>query len=633
MTRGRLSIALVVLAFISMRAVGNGAGSTGADAARRPQPWRVRADRRDVFAGTPIDVDFQGSDLRTTLRLLADTGGINLVLDPSVPTNARVDIKLTQVPWDQVLDVLLKANLLTCIADGNVIRVLTRDSRTKELDEETKQRRASEQLPDLEKLQVRLNYASAAAIKELLKQGRIISERGTVDIDLRTNTLIVKDVARNLQDVRDLVRALDLPEPQVEIEAQIIETDHDSARALGIQWGFNGRATPELGNTTGLGFPNSGTISGRTGAQQGAGAASNKGSDPRASALEASSTAVNLPATGATSAVGLTLGAINGAFSLDVALSALEHKGRLKILSTPKVTTQNNKEAEVTTGFQVPFQTVSNNTVVIQFRDAALKLAVTPQVTAAGTVIMKIGAVERFPRLQPRGERQSVDQYAAGDHRSPGRRRRDDGDRRDRAEQRTDQERLDAWRVERAAAGLAVPAERDFLGEPGTSDLHHAAHSSGRAMSRTQVPVTSARQGHAAYSRIAIRLSGAPRWLRCSPSRAARARNSKGTSPAYAVLDQLSAAAGAKPTEFNGYLASDVLTFVKKNINNQQVCVPTVFEDAGRATFHLGDEGPRQRRHADDPFADQYHHFTRYHVTYIRADGRNTEGVDVPVWV
>ncbi len=350
-----------------------------------------------LFAGAPVDVDFQGSDLRTTLRLLADTGGINLVLDPSVPTNARVDIKLTQVPWDQVLDVLLKANLLTCIADGNVIRVLTRDARTKELDEETRQRRASEQLPDLEKLQVRLNYASAAAIKELLKQGRIISERGTVDIDLRTNTLIVKDVARNLQDVRDLVRALDLPEPQVEIEAQIIETDHDSARALGIQWGFNGRATPELGNTTGLGFPNSGTLSGRTGAQQGAGAASNKGSDPRASALEASSTAVNLPATGATSAVGLTLGAINGAFSLDVALTALEHKGRLKILSTPKVTTQNNKEAEVTTGFQVPFQTVSNNTVVIQFRDAALKLAVTPQVTAAGTVIMKIGLSNDFP--------------------------------------------------------------------------------------------------------------------------------------------------------------------------------------------------------------------------------------------
>jgi type IV pilus assembly protein PilQ len=263
------------------------------------------------------------------------------------------------------------------------------------VDEEARQRRATEQLPDLEKLHVRLNYASAAAMKDLVKQGRIISDRGTVDVDQRTNTLIVKDAARNLEDVRDLARVLDVPEPQVEIEARIIETDHDSARALGIQWGFNGRATPELGNTTGIGFPNSGTIGGRTGSQQGA--AAGAGADPRAGALERNGTAVNLPATGATSAVGLTLGAVNGAFSLDVALSALEHKGRLKILSTPRVTTQNNKEAEVTTGFQVPFQTVSNNTVIIQFRDAALKLAVTPQVTAAGTVIMKIELSNDFP--------------------------------------------------------------------------------------------------------------------------------------------------------------------------------------------------------------------------------------------
>jgi type IV pilus assembly protein PilQ len=353
------------------------------------------AGQTRLYSGTPIDVDFQGSDLRTTLRLLADTGNINLVLDPSVPASARVDIKLTQVPWDQVLDVVLRGNQLTCIADGTVVRVLTRDARAKELEEETRTRRASEQVPDLEKMQVRLNYASAAALRDLMRQGRIISERGTVDVDQRTNTLIVKDTARNLQDVRDLVRTLDLPEPQVEIEAQIIETDHDSARALGIQWGFNGRATPELGNTTGLAFPNTITAGGRTGATQGATVGA--GGDPRATGLERAGTAVNLGATGATSAAGMTLGAINGAFGIDVALSALEHKGRLKILSTPKVTTQNNKEAEVATGFQVPFQTISNNTVVIQFRDAALKLTVLPQVTAADTVIMKIGLSNDFP--------------------------------------------------------------------------------------------------------------------------------------------------------------------------------------------------------------------------------------------
>ena len=396
MTTRRLPIAmpvLLVLVVLGGAIAVLGANQTPAPLAPRSaaSPCSTTGATR-AYSGAPIDVDFQGSDLRTTLRLLADTGGINLVLDPSLPDNGKVDVKLTQVPWDQVLDVVLRASQLTCVPEGSVLRVLTRAARTRELDEDAKQRRATEQLPDLERLQVRLSYASAAAIKELLKTGRIISERGTADIDQRTNTLIVKDVPKNLEEVRELVRGLDMPEPQVEIEAQIIETDHDSARALGIQWGLNGRASQELGNTTGLGFPNSATLGGRTGETQGA-----SGSDPRATPLERAGSAVNLPATAASSAIGLTLGAINGAFNLDVALSALQHKGRLKILSKPKVTTQNNREAEVATGFQVPFQTVSNNTVVIQFRDAALKLTVLPQITASGTVIMRINLTNDFP--------------------------------------------------------------------------------------------------------------------------------------------------------------------------------------------------------------------------------------------
>jgi type IV pilus assembly protein PilQ len=388
-----LPVAAAVLALVALQDV---PAATQAPAQVAPTAPRAAAStcggNNTVYMGAPIDVDFQGSDLRTTLRLLADTGGINVVLDPSIPENGKVDVKLTQVPWDQVLDVVMRASQLTCVPEGSVLRVLTRASRTRELDEEARQRRATEQLPDLERLQTRLSYASAAAMRELIKAGRIISERGTVDIDERTNTLIVKDVPKNLQDIRELIAGLDLPEPQVEIEAQIIETDHDSARALGIQWGLNGRASQELGNTTGLGFPNSVTLGGRTTNTQGA-----SGSDPRATPLERAATAVDLGANAPNSALGLTLGAINGAFNLDVAISALQRKGQLKILSKPKVTTQNNKQAEVATGFQVPFQTVSNNTVVIQFRDAALKLSVLPQITASGTVIMRIVLTNDFP--------------------------------------------------------------------------------------------------------------------------------------------------------------------------------------------------------------------------------------------
>jgi type IV pilus assembly protein PilQ len=348
-----------------------------------------------VYSGTPIDVDFQGSDLRTTLRLLADTGGINLVLDPSVPPTATVDVKLVQVPWDQVLDVVLRAHQLTCLAEGAVVRVLSREARTRELAQEAEQRRATEEIPELEIFQKRLNYADAVEMSQLLARARVLSDRGSVDVDRRTNMLILKDVPRNIERIVGLLDRLDTPEPQVEIEAQIIETDHDSARALGVQWGVNARATQELGNTTGLGFPNSLTAGGRTGTQQGAAVGS--GADPRASALERAGTAVDLAASAPTSAAGITLGAINGAFNLDVALSALEHQGRLRILSKPKVTTRNNQLAEIATGFQVPFQTVSNNTVVIQFRDAALKLSVLPKVTASGMVIMTINLSNDFP--------------------------------------------------------------------------------------------------------------------------------------------------------------------------------------------------------------------------------------------
>lgn len=392
MKRSVVSIACVIAACVCLRLAGSAAPVQAS-----PQAASSPCIGGGVYGGAPIDVDFQGTDLRTTLRLLADTGGINLVVDPSVPlpgaAESTVDVKLTQVPWDQVLSVVLRASKLTCVADGTVIRVLTRERRTQELEQQALQRQASEQVPGLEKLQLRLNYADATAMSQLLKNARILSARGTADVDKRTNTVIVKDVAANLADVQDLLRSLDAPEPQVEIEAQIVQTNHESARALGVQWGFNGRLNQELGNTTGLGFPNNGAVGGRTGTQQGAGVGA--AADPRASALDKNTTAVNLPAgvlgNPVTSAAGLTLGAVNGAFSLDVALSALEHKGETRILSSPKVVTQNNQEAVVMTGARVPIQTVSNNTVVTQYVDAALKLTVKPQITAAaGTVMMNI---------------------------------------------------------------------------------------------------------------------------------------------------------------------------------------------------------------------------------------------------
>jgi type IV pilus assembly protein PilQ len=306
-------------------------------------------------------------------------------------------LRLIQVPWNQVMDVVLRSQGLTSILEGNVLRVMTREAQTKELTDVASQKRASEQAPDLQLLKMRLNYASASEIADLIKTANFVSERGSVEFEERTNMLIVKDTPRMIEEIQALVVELDRPEPQVEIEARIVQANNDAAKALGVQWGFNGRVSPDLGNTTGLAFPNSGSIGGRTsetGPQtQGPG----RGSDPRASALEQTGTAVNLPAVGATSVIGLALGSVNGAFNLDVQLSALESKGSLEIVSKPRITTQNNKLAEITQGFRIPIQVVSNNTITVQFEDAALKLAVLPQITAANTVIMQILLENAFP--------------------------------------------------------------------------------------------------------------------------------------------------------------------------------------------------------------------------------------------
>src|SRR4029078_5487986 len=226
-------------------------------------------------------------------------------------------------------------------------------------------------------------YAKAEELQALLTKSAL-SQRGTVQVDPRTNTLIITDLADRLTTGREVIPKLDLAQPQVEIEARIVQTNRNYARALGVQWGFNGAVSPQLGNTTNLAVPNSGAIGGRVGPTQGPAGPGGPGSAGGTS----TATAVNLGAAAATSAIGIQLGSVNGAFNLDVALSALETSGNGKLLSTPKVSTLNNVPAEMTQGVQIPIQTVANNTISVQFKDAALKLQVTPQITAANTVIM-----------------------------------------------------------------------------------------------------------------------------------------------------------------------------------------------------------------------------------------------------
>jgi type IV pilus assembly protein PilQ len=320
------------------------------------------------FTGTPVSLDFQGADLRAVLRTFAEISSLNVVIDPAI--QGTVDVALRDVPWDQALDIILRANRLGYSVDGTIVRIAPLAVLA---DEEAQRQRLAEAQAlagELTTVTRTLSYSRAEQVQPLLT-ATVLSQRGSITTDTRTNTLIITDLADRIRRATDLLAELDQPEPQVEIEARIIQTTRDFARQLGVQWGLAGRAAPDLGNTLPLAFPNQVAVE----------------------------NGVDLGVGGASSVAGLALGAINGALNLDMAISALESSGQLRVLSTPRVATQNNIAAEIVQGAEIPIQTVANNTVTVTYRDAALSLRVTPQITSAQTVIMDIVVANSAPNF------------------------------------------------------------------------------------------------------------------------------------------------------------------------------------------------------------------------------------------
>ncbi len=342
-------------------------------------------DGQRVFNGDPVTLDFQGADLRAVLRTFAEISGLNIVIDPSI--QGTVDVALRDVPWDQALDIILRANKLGYSIDGTIVRIVPVSVLAQESEDRKKLLDANALAGELRIITRPLSYAKAADLVPIITRSTL-SPRGDVQIDVRTNTLIIRDLADRLQAATDLIVALDRPQPQVEIEARIITLNRNFAKELGISWGFNGRVDPSVGTSTGLAFPSSGVVTGGTGGVNDA----------------------------APSALSLALGSVNGALNLDVALRALESSGKVRIVSSPRVSTQNNIEAEITQGSQIPVQTVSNNTVTVTFIPAALVLRVTPQITASNTVIMRIvvdKSAPNYSQTSPQQPTPSIDKQAA----------------------------------------------------------------------------------------------------------------------------------------------------------------------------------------------------------------------------
>ena len=377
------------------------AGQAQPPAAPQAPPAQPQIYQADVpgtgqrqYTGHPINFDFEDADLRAVLRVFSAESGLNMIIDPAV--QGRVNVLLNDVPWDQALDQILRSNKLGYTVEGNIIRIAPLAVLADEQSAQQKLVEAKALAGELRVQTFPLSYAKAETLGPLLVKSAL-SARGQIQFDTRTNTLILMDLPDRLQTAQSLIVTLDKPQPQVEVEARVVQTNRDFARAIGIQWGFNGRSNSQIGNTTGLAFPNNGALGGRVGANSPGGGATQGPTDPRGSAGQDTATALNLPVAGATSAIGLALGSINGAFNLDVALTALENTGKGRILSTPRLTTQNNQTAVVRQGVQIPVQTVANNTVSTTFVNADLSLTVTPQITASNTVIMSIALTNASP--------------------------------------------------------------------------------------------------------------------------------------------------------------------------------------------------------------------------------------------
>jgi type IV pilus assembly protein PilQ len=356
------------------------------------------------YIGRRIDLDFKGADIHNILRLLADVGGVNIVVADEV--KGDVTIKMRDVPWDQALDVVLRAKGLGAIREGNLLRVAPLVVLEKELEAEiARQKQIADVLPTETRL-IGVSYAEAGTLVE--KARDLLSPRGKISYDTRTNNIIVSDVVKNLQLVEDLVRNLDTQTSQVVIEARIVEANSNFTRQIGIQWGGSGFADATHGNPTGLVFPYNIGIGG--GADDSSSPVSGLVPSARSGTGTSSSPnfLVNMPAPaglGTGAAIGLTMGSVAGAFNLNLRLSALESQGQVRILSSPRITTMDNVEASIEQGVSIPIAVVSAAGAQTQFVDAKLHLGVKPHVTNEGTIALVVSITRNEPDFVNTGAR------------------------------------------------------------------------------------------------------------------------------------------------------------------------------------------------------------------------------------
>jgi type IV pilus secretin PilQ/predicted competence protein len=354
------------------------------------------------FHGQPLTLDLVDVSLVDFFRLMAEEGGINIILDPEVKGN--LSIKVVKTPWDEIFEMALANNGLAKRVQGSIVRIARRSTLQDEAKQQEALKKASLLAADLETRVKRLNYAKATSFTTTLADQKTV--RGTVVVDERSNSLIITDIPSSVEKLMQLVESLDIPQSQVEIEARIISANRDFARDIGVQFGFvegnlervtvggpntfstiggyRPSQTPDSAFIAGNKYPNSGRGASSTSASEGASISTGTTDNNKGNYN------VNLPSLKPFGGIGVSIGNIFDTFLLDAAITAGEQKGKAKLISQPKVTAQNNSVANIKQGFRIPFQVISNNTVSIHFFDATLTLNVTPQITYEGNVVLDL---------------------------------------------------------------------------------------------------------------------------------------------------------------------------------------------------------------------------------------------------
>jgi type IV pilus assembly protein PilQ len=335
------------------------------------------ASEQKKYTGEPISVNLKDVDLKDFFRLIHEISGLNVVLDPAV--HGTLTLVLDDVPWDQALDIVLQNNGLDKQLQGNVLRIATRDTLKREAEQQRDLSKAQNEAVPAVTATRTLSYAKASVIRDVLK--RFLSSRGDILADDRANMLIIRDIPSVFPDLDALIKQLDRKSQQVEIEARVVSASRSFSREIGVQFGISSAAAN--GKDLFGGLPGNplfiSPIVRSTGLPV-----------PPVTVSGSNQIPLNTNLGALTPNTGFQYAYTSTNVAIDLIISAAESRGVGKLLSKPKVVTQNNQPATVKQGTKIPVQTVINNTISTEFIDAVLRLQVTPQITADGTIYMDV---------------------------------------------------------------------------------------------------------------------------------------------------------------------------------------------------------------------------------------------------